>query len=121
MDRSWVVGQHERVISELISHVRALVSPISGLGSSVSVLRHTRLESPITGLISVLSWLISALTLLISPLITPICWPTTQRLSKYPLLGDPIQPLILGRLNLGLTYDLPTVMHFKLPGRRPCK
>ena len=32
---------------------------------------------------SVLSRLIRALTLLISPLITPICWPTTQRRFKH--------------------------------------
>ena len=82
MDRRWNVGQHMGVVSGLTSIVRArkspvrtLISTVNGLSSLVCLRTLTELASPLTGLTS-------ALTLLLSPLISPICWPTTQHRSK---------------------------------------
>ena len=78
----WLGGPHIGLGNGLISLVSARISPASGLACSVSVLRHTRLESPFTGLICALARLIGALTGFMSPLTTPACLPTDQRRSK---------------------------------------
>ena len=49
-----------------MSPVSTLISPISGIASSMTILGHTGLESPLTGLMSGLTGLISTLTGLVS-------------------------------------------------------
>ena len=87
-------SQHTEVTSVLVSPVSVLESPVSplvsavsGIASSMTILGHTRLESPLTALISGHTGLPSTLTAHTSTLTTSACWPKS---GAHPSNGRPL-------------------------------